>query len=400
MGETVEVPTQTAPINPSVLLWAIDEAGESIPGLADRLKVPTERVESWVAGDARPSVSQLRRLAKILKRPSALFYLAEPPARAALPTRLRHAPGGRDLTPTEIGEIRWARRLQEAASWLIDHNPDEQSEPLPSAQMDVSPEAAAAVVRDFVGVPVDEQLAWEDPGTAYREWRRALTDKGILVFQFELGRGGLRGFSTFDTRAPMLAVNSAYRPEVRIYSMMHELGHLVLGEESACVSFVNPQTPTAPAVERWCERFAAAFLLPAEAFKSMAGALGLGVDTDERNAFSLISRIARRFKVSLRAAAIRAGETGVRPRLFGVVEQLAGPTLDLPPEPTKKGGGGVPAAEKRVRFFGRRLPDLFINGVDQGLITQREAGGYLHLAPAGFTDLEHMIRSGSDKVAR
>jgi DNA-binding transcriptional regulator YiaG len=81
------------PITGSVLAWARDEAGLAPADVAATLGVDVAAVEAWESGAALPSRGQFSKLAELLRRPSALFFLPEPPRKAGLPTSLRSAPG-------------------------------------------------------------------------------------------------------------------------------------------------------------------------------------------------------------------------------------------------------------------------------------------------------------------
>lgn len=129
---------------------------------------------------------------------------------------------------------------------------------------------------------------------AFLAWRDAVESVGVFVLQLKLGNGGLRGFSMWHPRAPVAAVNSTYRMEARVYSLLHEVGHLVTRTEAACAGFA------ARGHERWCDRLAAAILMPRDAVSAQAD-VGLKPVT-------IAGRVANRFKVSLSAAIIRLVE--------------------------------------------------------------------------------------------
>ncbi len=76
-------------------------------------------------------------------------------------------------------------------------------------------------------------------------------------------RDSARGFSLWDDDAPLIAVNSAWNPAARVYTLFHEYGHLLSRTSSVCLERVGVKIsrPTDPA-ERWCKEFAAAALLP------------------------------------------------------------------------------------------------------------------------------------------
>ncbi len=85
---------------------------------------------------------------------------------------------------------------------------------------------------------------------------------GFLVLQFAMTPAGSRGFSPDDDLAPVIAVNSAYNTEARVFSYMHEYAHVARGSSS--IFSRVPETT----LERRCEDFAAAFLMPRREFRA------------------------------------------------------------------------------------------------------------------------------------
>src|SRR5215203_2875977 len=73
------MPSVIATVKPELLLWARNSIGYDRAQAARRINVAEERLAAWEAGDARPTIPQLRKLATVYKRPLAAFYLDERP---------------------------------------------------------------------------------------------------------------------------------------------------------------------------------------------------------------------------------------------------------------------------------------------------------------------------------
>src|SRR5688572_27596169 len=102
-------------ISPSVLVWARTSIGYSIDEIARKMNVKPEKVDAWEKGTAPITYNQLENLAyKVLKRPLAVFFRAEPPMEAPIEKDFRN------LTSSEINHLsteirlvlRKAKRLQ------------------------------------------------------------------------------------------------------------------------------------------------------------------------------------------------------------------------------------------------------------------------------------------------
>lgn len=382
------MPRQQVPITGSVLSWAREEAGLTLADLAAATGVDVTTVATWESGGAQPSRGQFSKLVETLRRPSALFFLPDPPRTSGIPTSLRRAPGlaGHTLSQEEIRQIRWARRIQQMVSWVLrDH--EGPSVDLPKSSTRLGTEQAAADVRHFLGISPAQQLGWHDVNEALRAWRAAVERRSLLLFQLQLGKAGIRGFSAWDSTAPIVAVNTAYNPTARIFTLCHELGHMVTRTDAACWKFVVPND-SQPEVERWCERFASELLLPADAVRDVASSFGVTEATPVQDV-ETARRIAGRFKASIRATSLRLQELRLAPQTF--YETLA-PSLSQYDWNVGGGGGaGQPRAEKRLGQLGQRAPELLIAATASGRITQAEVCDYLNLTTGQVDDLRTIV---------
>lgn len=382
------MPRQSVPITGSVLRWAREEVGLSQAELADSVNVDPSEVESWEVGGSTPSKGNFSRLVTVLKRPSAIFFLPDPPTQAGLPTSLRNAPGlgQHKLGPVEVRQIRWARRLQEIASWSLR---DAHEGPFPFARysLDDDPQEAGALYRESLDVPVSDQLGWATASEAFRAWRSVLESQDILVLQLSLGQGNIRGFSAWDDYAPLVAVNTAYHPTARIFTLFHEVAHLLTRTDAACLRFILPSGQDSR-MERWCETFSAAFLLPADALRSVAGRYGVS-ESERVTDPDVARRIANRFSVSTRATSLRLQELGLAPSsLYTSVADLFD-SMDW--NTGGGGGGGQPAPEKRLSQLGSRVPEILFDAAASGRLNRRDLSDYLNLTTGQVADLANMV---------
>ncbi len=340
----------------------------------------------WITGELQPTQGQFSRLVSVLKRPRALFFLPGPPSVSPAQARLRQAPGlgGRDLTSHERRAVREAARLQRLTAWILERAQDMKVQ-VPRTSLEDPSEAVGSRLRAWLGVPVEQQTRWPDAYVALRAWRMSFEDRGLLVFQLPLGRSGIRGFSLWDARAPLIAVNTAYNAAARVYTMFHELAHLTLGEGSACHGFAGPKSGGA-LVERWCEEVAAASLLPAQALETALDEMGLETVIEP----SFVEVLSRRFKASLRAVALRLVRLRrARNDLYGAVEQA------YPLGDRRRDGGrgrGLTAPRRRVAEYGSRLADVWLRGLDGGAVSLREVVTELDLTTAEFDALRDAVR--------
>lgn len=247
--------------------------------------------------------------------------------------------------------VRRARRIQQALSWVYRNGPPIE---IPRATVAADPETAAATAREWLGISAGDQAEWKDDYAAFYAWRAALDDRGVVVFALDMGRDGIRGFSAWDDRAPLVAVNTnAVNPAARSFTLMHELGHLFVRQDAACVDATAPLAGAE--VERWCEQFGAAVLMPGPDARHWAQDRGIrprSADLDD------VSAMMRRFRVSARAAALRLITLEYASRsLYAQVLQVFVPK----PRPSEQPASNPPRATMRRRQFGDRVLKSVIN---------------------------------------
>jgi hypothetical protein len=205
--------------------------------------------------------------------------------------------------------------------------------------------------------------------------RRALEDRGVLALQLPIGAEGCRGFSLYDDRKPLVAVNTHYNAEARLFTYLHEVGHLMRRTDAICVGFSGTTG------ERWCERFAAAFLLPVDALRERV-ARRFGVDAIV-STLEEVRLLARDFRVSLSAMAIRLEDLGWgREGLFGLIPR----TTDF-----KAGGGGRGVDNTRgavrLRELGAGYVSLLVAGEQTGVLGRQDVLRYLDVSDAQLRGL-------------
>lgn len=355
-----------SPVTPAVLTWAVEQDGRGVGAIADAVGVEIGTLRAWMAGDELPSVGQVSTLAEKLRRPRAFFFLPRPPEQAALPSGFRHPPGGgtRKVSQAVLLEARRSRRVQRAvAATLADAEPVN----LPTATLEDRAEDLAVRVRDWLGV--EPTHTWPNEVVALNHWRQVLDDAGVLVFFLQLGADEVRGFAAWDDQAPMIVANiSSVGLTARIFTLGHELAHLVLREETACLDPVAGRLVVDNRTERWCESFAAALLMPRGEIRALMARRSIG---PKRAGLPAVSATATRFRVSNRAAALRLEELGfAEDGLYGQVLTVMRPKKRA----ESKGGYSPPRHTARLRQYGAHTIESLLSG-----LPPRDAMGVLRI---------------------
>jgi Zn-dependent peptidase ImmA (M78 family) len=352
------MPAKTAMrINGKLLAWAIEQGGYDEGSFAKAIstkanEITSMHVHSWIDETSPPTKPELTRIAEILRRPTALFFRrAIPGDDAQANLRVARGAAGRALQPNERVEVRWALRLQQTVSDILRKAALQAT--LPHAK-GVAAEAAAASLREVLGRSVADQTEWDGARNAFLEWKHAIEEHGVFVLQLGLGPDGIRGFSAWDDHAPVMAVNNSADDnyETRIFSLFHELAHLARRDIAVCGRF----SPENQSDEYWCDRLAAAALLPEPAVQSYVSTIKAKDDV------ALASKVASYFNVSLSATALRLSglelaDASVVPAVFAMINKR---------KRRKGGGGGSTRIENRKRQLGVPLLRLFLAEKSRG----------------------------------
>ena len=102
--------------------------------------------------------------------------------------------------------------------------------------------------------------------TALEIWRDCIEDKGIFVFKDAFQNEFVDGFSLVHDQFPVIYLNNSRLHVRQIFSLLHELAHLLLGA-NGITRGINPEGGR---IERFCNQFAAEFLVPSSRFGNAA----------------------------------------------------------------------------------------------------------------------------------
>lgn len=303
-------------VTPTLLAWARRTAGLDLAQAGKRTRVKPEKLEAWEAGDGHPSMAQMKRIAEVYKRPLAIFYLPAPPRdfKAMRDFRRLLTDLDHEFSPELLLEMRRARYRREVALELAKEL-DEVRPGLPvRAELSEDPENVALEIRRWVGVSIAKQAASPSEGAAFQSWKSTLEAKGILVFQFpHVAVSEARGFSISESELPAVSVNSRDAIRAKIFTLFHELAHLALHEEGVCDLEGSP-AGNARAVEAFCNRVAAATLIPREDVLSLPSVAGAGSRKDWTD--EDLKTLADRYFVSRESIILRLLGLGKTPQAF------------------------------------------------------------------------------------
>ena len=369
---------------PAMLVWARERSRLSINELARKVNVKPERVQDWErSGDI--TMPQAERLAKATHTPFGYLFMSGPPEESLPIPDLRVRSDDMPSRPSpDLLETVYA--MQRRQAWMREELIESGAEPLGFVGAYHANGTVAHVAEAMrASLSLDDGWASAEPNwsLALRHLRDSAEDAGILVFfngvvgnntSRKLDPDEFQGFALVDEYAPLIFVNNADFKAAQMFTLAHELAHILIGETG--VSAFRNMEPSPNATERFCDRAAAEFLVPEDEM--------LTAWSDSKQVSDPFQAIARRFKVSSIVAARRALDLGLigRRAFF----RFYNDNRSLAVRDARSSGGGNFWNTQRWRI-GQRFPATVVRAVRSGRLSYTEAYSLTGLRGRTFESL-------------
>jgi Zn-dependent peptidase ImmA (M78 family) len=379
-------PMPEVPVNGRVLKWARDLRGLTLDNAAILLGITPAELREYEEGPKKPNVGFLRTMADKYEINFASLLMPEPlpPVQRLTDHRVRH--GRAPLNIDSIIAMDDVEEALEAFSEIASESPRLIPKlNIGTAALDENPADVAARERRKFNVSIEAQRSWPNPKSARTGWRRQVEDRGVFTYFFPMQPPGeLSGFSLLHEGLGAICVNDREPNEgAKIFTMFHEYCHLLLRQGG--ISDEN----NSDRVERFCNKFAASFLIPRTALVVAIGDVQIPHDFSDSD----VKDLARQFRVSNRAMAYRLEETALAPN--GFYHNRTAP-WDIPAIPPK-----LPklSAEKmgylrllaQAKRLGRLHSLTVLHANKKHLINSFDASQLIGLKPASFQKLEKVF---------
>ncbi len=369
----------TIEINSEVLKWLRESSGWKIEEVSKRLGTSPEAISEFEAGKKSPTLTQLRVLSELYKRPLGSFFLSKPKEEKPLPKDYRFLPNRANVFDKKtILAIRRSRSLQSIGKELSLNIRYETVIKTKKAALIDNPELIAAEYRELFDLSFEKQRKFKDAYKLFGYLRDVLEDSNVLVFQFSMPIEDARGFALADESPSIVVINSKDSIEARLFTLMHEFGHILLGE--TVIDIPDESLVNRDSIERWCNTFSASFLLPKqsaeELFKEYQGRL---VETETLNSLS------RKYKVSKAVLLVKMLELNYISRQeFDNVLARYVPKEGEKKTKEKKKKIGVTSDQRCLSEMGNKFVSLVANNFDKDFITYSDALSYLSIKSKNF----------------
>jgi len=357
--------------SPDVLNWAACKAGETLQSFACSLT--TREASRQRIVDGCLTVPQAEALAKKARVPFGYLFLPQPPriTKPKIPD-LRQ-----QQFPTPLSGDFWEtlQDIQAKQEWLIEHLTETGADELPfvgrfanEAMRNV--DDIVSNIRHELGLSDDDRANSHDAAAYFSTLSAKAEARGILVFKAShvksntrktLSEQEFRGFAIAHPLVPVVFVNGRDAAPATVFTLMHELAHLWIGETGVSDAVLHNNHR----IERLCNRVAAELLVPTDVFM------------EKWSQWKDVEKLARYFRVSKLVIARRALDNQCVDQAF--YDRMANTTNERV-ESAKPMGGPSALVTIPVRNS-KRFTSIVVANAMNGKTLLRDAASLLNVQP-------------------
>lgn len=248
-------------INHNLLVWARESIAMSKNQASEKTGISTSRLTQLEEGDRKPTLDELKELAKVYKRTIATLLLNEPPNEKPLP-KDRRTVNSKDIGKFHEKTIIAVRKARALAQSYVELR-QELGIQIPkfniTASLKNNPKDVAKRVSELLQISEVREI--NNINLALEAYIEKVESLGIAVFQLSLTQDNLRGLSIVDDIIPIIGIKRGQEAaHSKTFTLFHELGHIILNQGGLCDLSLNTDIE----IEKWCNSFSSGILIPNE----------------------------------------------------------------------------------------------------------------------------------------
>jgi Zn-dependent peptidase ImmA (M78 family) len=293
-------------MSPEVLEWLVDRSGKDVEEFREKYA----KWDSWLSGDAGPTLRQARELARTAGLPIGYLLLARPP-RLELPVPDFREGFDGDLSEPSSDLLAVVHQSIRRQDWYRDFAEDNGLSAVGAVGSGAGQAPVVGEMRAALRFDVSLRTgSWSD---VRKHLLRAFEDLGGLTVATSMVENNthrlldpdeFRGFTLIDALAPLIFVNTRQTLNGQIFTLAHEFAHVWAGQGG--VSLEDPQWEPQGEIERWCNAVASEFLVPGDVLAAVFADIRDMALTDQ------LDRLARIFKCGTLVVLQRLRQDGLR----------------------------------------------------------------------------------------
>lgn len=383
-----------AEINPELLIWARETSRMDISYASKKLGVPEEKLTGWESGKEKPTIKQLRKVAKSYRVNFGAFFLPEPPEIFKSPVkdfRRHHGTTFSDINPEIFIDLRGNINSREIALELEQELGEKVKNFELTCSIEEDPKVVAQRIRKELDISFSVQKKFRESRVAFNNWRNRISDYGCLVLQStKIALDEMRGYSVYHEQKPLIVVNRKDPYSARTFTLLHELTHILLRSSGLCDLNANTSLPAhEQKLEIFCNQVAAQALVPDEILLSYP--VLKGVEPDQWND-EILAPIARDFGVSREVILRKLLSHNLTTNAF-YEESRERYRQEAETARNKRKSGFVTPSIDAVSSKSKQFVSLVFDAMNSSVITANDASDYLGVKAKHFSKIESGLES-------
>ena len=259
-------------IQPNLLRWVIQRAGISEEKAIETFPL----LNGWLSQEKQPTLNQLKNFAAKFYVPFGYLFMSNLPIENIPFPMFRGEAGQQDHFNLNVYDT--VMNVQARQEWLeeyLEENDIKTCNFIGSITTKTSISETVRRLRTILDLDDRWAFSLATPDAAVSLLGQKIEDTGVfLAYNGVVGNNThrplkvseCRGFALVNEKAPYIFVNSADSKSAQLFTLIHEVAHLMLGVSAG---HAGSEVLNHEATENYCDMVAAEFLVPASVLREI-----------------------------------------------------------------------------------------------------------------------------------
>lgn len=259
-------------IQPNLLRWVIQRAGISEEKAIETFPL----LNGWLFQEKQPTLNQLKKFAAKFYVPFGYLFMSNLPIENIPFPMFRGEAGQQDHFNLNVYDT--VMNVQARQEWLEEYLEENDIKTCNFIGSITTKTSISETVRRLRSIlDLDDRWAFSlaTPDAAVSLLGQKIEDTGVfLAYNGVVGNNThrplkvseCRGFALVNEKAPYIFVNSADSKSAQLFTLIHEVAHLMLGVSAG---HAGSEVLNHEATENYCDMVAAEFLVPASVLREI-----------------------------------------------------------------------------------------------------------------------------------
>ncbi len=380
------MPAVNVNIQPEIINWALSQTQEE--KLGDKLM---NHITQWLNGTKTPTFNQIEEFSKKANIPLGYFFLQTPPVEQIELLEYRTVDSIQFANPSRnlIDTIHEMERVQD---WMTEYRQELGFDVLPVVGS-VSGVKDVSVIVNRIREDLELEDTWyekcKDPRDAFNYIREKLEECGVIVMMSgvvgknthrALDVNEFRAFAMVNEWAPLIFINTADSNGAKLFSLLHEVAHIWIGEDDLFNDRRN-RVASVSATEVMCNAVAGELIVPKSIFLNKWSTSDIDMDV-----YATITELAKYFRCGEVVIARKAMDCKkIKQDVYHQVVQTAIDNYNQMKENKESTGGNY------YNTMGSRLDGCFVRAlcesINMGRTSYTEAYRLTNTSHKTFSDV-------------